>query len=85
MVEQGDIILIRARVVDFDSNPHGSAIIVEVLHTKHSVSNWKPTRFSIHRLDQGVAIIGKEIHYEPQGYGPDATWGPYKPTEEGGV
>lgn len=61
----GDEILIKARIVDFDSNPHGSAIKVEV--TGYISRNEerilrpfnKPVRFWIHRLDQPNVIIEK--------------------------
>lgn len=61
----GDEILIRAKIVDFDSNPHGAAVKVEVNgfdpksidkglsggQKKESVEFW------IHRLDQPATIV----------------------------
>ena len=48
----GDEITIKAKIVDFDANPHGSAIQVEI-------AGYNSLRFWIHRLDQPDVIVEK--------------------------
>ena len=62
----GDEILIKVKVVDFDTNPHGSAVKLEVPawisaedRSKMAVEG-KPVRFWIHRLDQPKVIVENE-------------------------
>ena len=61
----GDEILIRVKVVDFDSNPHGSAVKVEVPvyvdEEERLRINQEPkkVKFWIHRLDQPKVIVEK--------------------------
>ena len=62
-MEIGDEIIIRGKLVDFDANPHGAAINVEVKGFIDSLelSKLKPygenIRFWIHRLDQPKVIL----------------------------
>ena len=62
-MEIGDEILIKAKVVDFDSNPHGSAIKVEIkgFMDRENIANLKPfdepVRVWIHRLNQPEVIV----------------------------
>ncbi len=57
----GDEIVIRGKIVDFDANPHGSAIKIEVEGFIDRNTNIKPfednVRFWIHRLDQPKVIV----------------------------
>lgn len=62
----GDEITIKAKVVDFDSNPHGSSVKVEVtgFMDNGDIQNLKPfkdpLRLWIHRQDiPNVIIEGK--------------------------
>ena len=62
----GDEILIRVKVVDFDTNPHGSAVKVEIPayidaedRSKMAIGG-TPVRFWIHRLDQPKVIVEKK-------------------------
>lgn len=54
----GDEITIKVKVVDFDANPHGAAVKVEVkgfLDSEEAITIrpfGKTVRFWIHRLDQ---------------------------------
>jgi len=63
-MEIGDEILIRAKVVDFDTNPHGAAVKVEVMgFIDRSVENQpfqEPLRFWIHRLSEQQVIVKKK-------------------------
>lgn len=53
----GDEISIKAKIVDFDANPHGAAIQVEI-------SGYNSLRFWIHKLDQPDVIIeNKTCHF----------------------
>lgn len=67
-MEIGDEITIKGKVVDFDSNPHSSAIKVEVtgfLDTDgaHNLKPFvTPVRFWIHRLDQQDIIVYQDRH-----------------------
>lgn len=60
-----DEILIKAKIIDFDSNPHGSAIKVEVSgyidrdEERILKAFDRPVRFWIHRLDQHNVITEK--------------------------
>jgi len=62
----GDEVLIRAKIVDFDSNPHGAAIKVEVngFGPKSVEKGWsggekkESVEFWIHRLNQPQVIVG---------------------------
>jgi len=67
----GDEVLIRARIVDLDSNPQGSAIRVEICGCKPEEKDlgWQGSEHKtavtlwIHRLDQSSTVIfqkGKE-------------------------
>lgn len=62
----GDEILIRVKVVDFDTNPHGSAVKVEVpayIDKEERLridQEPKTVRFWIHRLDQPKVIVEKK-------------------------
>jgi len=60
-MEIGEEILIRVKVVDFDSNPYGSAVKVEVVgFVDRSIENQpfkEPLRFWIHRLNQPKVIV----------------------------
>jgi hypothetical protein len=71
----GDEILIRAKIVDFDANPHGASTKVEVegfvdrdtLHILNLQQNKSgmekdPLQFWIHRVDSDKVIVyrGKE-------------------------
>lgn len=47
----GDEILLRAKIVDFDSNPHGAAIRVEIA-VHEGTMDTPCLRFWIHRLEQ---------------------------------
>ncbi len=61
----GDEILIKAKIVDFDSNPHGAAIKVEIVgfDPKSIDKGWsggkkkEKVEFWIHRLDQPETIV----------------------------
>lgn len=61
-MEIGDEILVKVKVVDFDSNPHGSAVKVEIkgFMDREDIAKLKPfdklTRVWIHRLDQSEVI-----------------------------
>lgn len=70
-MEIGDEIFVKAKVVDFDSNPHGSAIKAEVLGSVdadelnrllygHGDTETKKNKlfFWIHRLDQPKVVVG---------------------------
>ena len=63
-MEIGDEILIKVKVVDFDANPHGSAVKVEIMgFIDRSVENQpfkEPLRFWIHRLEQPKVIAEKK-------------------------
>ena len=63
-MEIGDEILIRAKVIDFDANSHGSAMKVEVMgFIDHSVENQpfkEPVKFWIHRLSEQQVIVKKK-------------------------
>lgn len=60
----GDEILIRAKMVDQDSNPRGSAIKVEVMgfvdHSQENEPFGEIVKFWIHRLDQPNVIVEKK-------------------------
>ena len=59
-MEIGDEIVIRGKIIDFDANPHGSAIKIEVRGFIDKDINQpleKPVRFWIHRLDQPEVIV----------------------------
>ncbi|KAF0145083.1 MAG: hypothetical protein FD156_1194 [Nitrospirae bacterium] len=59
----GDEILLRAKVVDFDSNPHGAAVRVQVIGYDPEIcvdSFIHNIRFWVHRLDQPAVIVAKE-------------------------
>lgn len=61
----GDEILIKVKVVDFDTNPHGSAVKVEVpayidAEDRSKLGGGKPVRFWIHRVDQPKVIVEKK-------------------------
>lgn len=49
-MEIGDEILIRAKVIDFDSNPHGPAVKVRIESKERNINPMKE-EFWIHRLD----------------------------------
>lgn len=59
----GDEIIIRGKIIDFDANPHGSAIKIEVkgFIDSSEILTLKPygenIRFWIHRLDQPKVIF----------------------------
>lgn len=71
-IDIGDDLLIRARVVDFDSNSHGCAVKVElpafidktdrenIIQTMCTTPKPK-VRMWIHHSDQAVVIVGKTI------------------------
>ncbi len=62
----GDEILIKARVVDFDSNPHGSAVKIEIKGHLDTITS-PPVRLWIHRLDQpGVISPEDQLDTEDQ-------------------
>jgi hypothetical protein len=59
-VKIGDEILIRAKVVDFDANPYGAAIKVEIngfLDPNERDAHVRPLKVWIHRLDQPKVIL----------------------------
>ena len=67
-MEIGEEITIKAKIVDFDANPHGAAVKVEVigyidreertrLEAIGSKCGDKFIKFWIHRLDQAKVII----------------------------
>lgn len=62
-MEIGDEILIRVKVVNFDSNPHGSAIEVAVpgymdlIERGNLSEDTKLIKFWIHRVDQPKVIV----------------------------
>lgn len=63
----GDEILVKVKVIDFDSNPHGSAIKVEVTgfidreeERTLKAFNSDRVRFWIHRLDQPNVIVNDD-------------------------
>ncbi|KKS95967.1 hypothetical protein A3B05_03150 [Candidatus Giovannonibacteria bacterium RIFCSPLOWO2_01_FULL_43_160] len=64
-MEIGDEIVIKCKVVDFDANPHGAAIKVELKgfidHATLSTlrAYGKSVRFWIHRLDQPEVVVSK--------------------------
>jgi len=61
-MEIGDEILIKAKVVNFDSNPHGVAVEVEIkgfLDSTYHQPHKSPVRIWIHRLDQPAVIAKK--------------------------
>lgn len=74
----GEEILIRVKVVNFDSNPHGCAVQIEIpgyiddgeiqrLDRVRKLPN-STTRIWIHRLDQPKVIVGKckwDITFKP--------------------
>lgn len=60
-MEIGDEIMIKCKIVDFDANPHGAAIKVEVAGFVDRETENKPFEdkvvFWIHRLDQPRVIV----------------------------
>lgn len=60
----GDNVLIRARVVDFDGNPHGAAVKVEItgfVDRSEEIGPFgKTVRIWIHRSDQPKVIVGNQ-------------------------
>lgn len=58
----GDTVLIRAKVVDLDANPHGAAVKLEVNGFIDEVDKdlKSSVRFWIHRLEQPDTIVKEE-------------------------
>lgn len=68
-MEIGDEILIKAEIIDFDSNPHGSAIKVEITgyidrEEGRSLKSYdRPLRFWIHRFEPNTISNTTKYHY----------------------
>ncbi len=55
----GDRVLIKGVIVDFDANPHGSAVKVELdlEDSKHTGALVSVTSFWVHRLEQSAMTL----------------------------
>lgn len=60
----GDEILLKVKIIDFDINPHGSAVKVEITgymdrEEGRSLKSYdKPLRFGIHRFEPNTIVNG---------------------------
>jgi hypothetical protein len=58
----GDRVLIKGVIVDFDTNPHGAAVKVELdlENSKHTGGLMGVTSFWVHRLEQSAMQLKDE-------------------------
>ncbi len=54
----GDAVLVKGRIVDFDSNPHGSSVKVELdlEDSEHKNALAEITTFWVHRLESSAIL-----------------------------